>query len=868
MKRNFGIIGAVGISVLGLAACGGVADEINGETGSHSSALERRDSTDPTDPTGTAGSSGSTATDCPAGAACDTPPTGDIPPTGEEARPTPGVEPDELIWDEQDPSLGGGRDIGSDPLPGVEPDEIDAAQAFQGDVPLLAILFQNFGSPGLQHVGSQLLQAYQPPQGGGGLGGFSQGNGKLKEVEVAHIGGTGSINTPIVVTVAGTGSVGVLSSFRSSNVGATPVHLQNSPKLLGHNHQLRVLRPEGENKLSYRILLSARITNDNLWLTTWRVGANGVFQHLDTLGYGRSVGVDVDDYALTHRTLAGGTFQVVTPIAHGNQMRLITWHINGTTGKIAGKFQSGDAPGSLQSGGDLTASLNAGDALTAPHFVVAYKGGNSALRQTLWNVSNAGLPSLLNSSTSGRDIQNVNSVNVSMENVALAPINDTGHVSAYTLAGNVRMTAWEDSICTDDTCQFVPLRVGSENLDLQPNNPGVQQGGNAFPTPNTLRVMVRDPIANVDRFTRNPDTVQAIASVRKVMVTIVALDAVRAGEVDLDDIVTVSAAAANVNGTGASAMGLQAGEKISLRNLLYGNMMVSAGDATWAISEYVAGSVANMVTRMNNKANTLGLSNTFHCQRGSTFSSVSYSTARDQAALWESVFDDELFVEFAGEDSRLVCGTVNNSQVCHPVPQAQPMLNGAMTNYPNMDGYKTGGGGGKCQDIQQYATTPTCPSGGCLAVQTTRIGRPLVVTELQPENLNGTRWGDAANLQDWTFRQIFTPDFRGDSGAQAGTTTDFGIDGISDLHAVAATLNGNASFKVCNWATDPQGGDVAPTTCTTYALPGLAASARELSPTRLQMVTLSTLYADADYLLGHLDGSDLQMQLWRVGQRE
>lgn len=852
MKRNFGIIGAIGISVLGLTACGGAVDEAD-DTGVQRAALER----EPTDPTGAAGSDG---TDCAAGEACD----GTTAPDRETA-PAPGVEPDELVsWDEQDPSLGGAE--GQAPVPGVEPDEL-VAQSFQGDVPVLSLLFQNLGGSLAQSLGNLVLQPYQPPQGGG-MGGFTQGNGKLKEVEVAHIGGTGSINTPIVVTVAGTGSVGVLSSFRASNVAAAPVHLNNSPRLLGYNHQLRVLRGEHESKSAYRILLSARVSNDNLWLTTWRIGANGVFQHLDTLGYGRSVGVDVEDYTLTHRTLANNTFQVVTPIAHGNQMRLITWHVNGATGKISGKFQSGDAPGSLQAGGDLTASLNAGDALTKPHFVVAYKGANAALRQTLWNVSNGGLPSLLNSSTSGRDIQNANPVNVSMENVVALPINDTGHVTAHTQGGNLRMTAWEDSICTDDTCQFLPLRISSDNLDQQPNNPGVQQGPGAFPQPNTQRVMVRDPIANVDRFVRNPDSVQAIASVRKVMVTIVALDAVRAGEASLDDIVTVSAAAANVNNTGASVMGLQAGEKISLRNLLYGNMMVSGGDATWAISEYIAGSIDNMVTRMNNKANTLGLTNTFHCQRGTTFSAVSYSTARDQAALWESVFDDELFLEFAGEDSKMVCGSVNNAQFCHPVPQPQPMLNTAMTNYPNMDGYKTGGGGGKCQDIQQYATTPSCPSGGCLAVQTTRIGRPLVVTEFQPEQLNGTRWSDSYNLQDWTFRQIFTPDFRGDSAAQAGTTTDFGIDGISDLHAVAATLTGGATFKVCNWATDPQGGDVDQTTCSSYVLPGLAASTRDVPATRLQMVNLSTLYADADYLVGHLDGSDLQMQLWRVGQRE
>jgi D-alanyl-D-alanine carboxypeptidase len=69
-------------------------------------------------------------------------------------------------------------------------------------------------------------------------------------------------------------------------------------------------------------------------------------------------------------------------------------------------------------------------------------------------------------------------------------------------------------------------------------------------------------------------------------------------------------------------------------------MMVSAGDATWAISEHVAGSLANMVTRMNNKANQLGMTSTLHCQEGVVFSGVAYSTARDQARLWESVHDD------------------------------------------------------------------------------------------------------------------------------------------------------------------------------------------------------------------------------------
>ena len=106
---------------------------------------------------------------------------------------------------------------------------------------------------------------------------------------------------------------------------------------------------------------------------------------------------------------------------------------------------------------------------------------------------------------------------------------------------------------------------------------------------------------------------------------------------------------------------------ITLRNLLYGNMMVSGGDATWAIAEHVGGSVAGMVTLMNSKATALGMNNTFHCQEGTTFSNTAYSTARDQAILWESVYNDPQFLEFAGAFSKDVCGTLpGDVEICHP----------------------------------------------------------------------------------------------------------------------------------------------------------------------------------------------------------
>ena len=412
-------------------------------------------------------------------------------------------------------------------------------------------------------------------------------------------------------------------------------------------------------------------------------------------------------------------------------------------------------------------------------------------------------------------------------------------------------------------CQYAPSNISDNLQDLNPAGKGIQQ---PVPAITTLRALVRDPLYEDDLFTKNPDTEQAIASVRKVMVTILALDAVADGLVSLDDDVTVSAAAAGVNGTGASVMGLQEGEVISLRDLLYGNMMVSAGDATWAIAEYIGGSVDGMVDLMNLKATELGMASTSHCQEGNTFSNVAYSTARDQARLWESVYDDPQFVEFAGAADKDVCGTLpGNVEICHP---AIPPMTKNMTVYPKLDGYKTGGGGGLCTSIKAFDAIPTCVSGGCLAVQATRLQRPLIITELQPTGQTANRWPDAATLFDFGYRQIFTPDLRASSGNAGGTASDFGLDYLTDLHAVTAALTGARQLTLCNWTPQAGVGSINLGGCAQRSYNGLAAGQSQRPPTRLDMVRLSTLEAEGDYLLGRLEGNKLVLRVWRVGEKD
>ncbi|MGL4647888.1 MAG: D-alanyl-D-alanine carboxypeptidase family protein, partial [Caldilineaceae bacterium] len=349
------------------------------------------------------------------------------------------------------------------------------------------------------------------------------------------------------------------------------------------------------------------------------------------------------------------------------------------------------------------------------HFDVVVRSVSGNLINLFWEVAATGAPGLRGANVSGLNIRGLATgtaaVSVAATDVAIAPLADAGFVTAVNQSSNVlRLHSWENLrvSCSGDgqiVCQFAPSNLANDALDSNAG-PGVTL---PQPTLTTVRSMLRDPLYADDLYAQNADVVQSIASVRKVMVAMIALEREDAGEISMNDDVVVSADAAAVVGSGASNMGMVQGETISMENLMFGNMMVSAGDATWAISEHAAGTVEDMVTLMNDKANALGLANTTYCTDGSGqgFSSVGYSTVRDQALLWESVWDDAEFLSYAGASSEEVCGTVNGADFCHP---AIPPMTKNMAVDPGTQGHKTGGGATTCSD-PQFAGLQTCPSG-------------------------------------------------------------------------------------------------------------------------------------------------------------
>ena len=136
-------------------------------------------------------------------------------------------------------------------------------------------------------------------------------------------------------------------------------------------------------------------------------------------------------------------------------------------------------------------------------------------------------------------------------------------------------------------------------------------------------------------FEKNADERSLIASTTKIMTGLLVCEAG-----DLEREVSVPPEAAGVEG---SSLYLKAGERITVRELLYGLMLRSGNDAAVALAIVSAGSVEAFAERMNEKARALGMEHTHFENPNGLDGEEHYSTARDLAKLCAYAMENEAF---------------------------------------------------------------------------------------------------------------------------------------------------------------------------------------------------------------------------------
>jgi D-alanyl-D-alanine carboxypeptidase (penicillin-binding protein 5/6) len=97
-----------------------------------------------------------------------------------------------------------------------------------------------------------------------------------------------------------------------------------------------------------------------------------------------------------------------------------------------------------------------------------------------------------------------------------------------------------------------------------------------------------------------------------------------------------------------SLMGLEAGQKVSVRDLLYGLILLSGNDAAVTLAEAVSGSVSSFVTLMKRTARRLGLRDTSYENPIGLDGKQQYSSARDLVTLGRILMDMPRFRPIAG----------------------------------------------------------------------------------------------------------------------------------------------------------------------------------------------------------------------------
>ncbi len=220
-------------------------------------------------------------------------------------------------------------------------------------------------------------------------------------------------------------------------------------------------------------------------------------------------------------------------------------------------------------------------------------------------------------------------------------------------------------------------------------------------------------------FTKDETKIMYPASTTKMVTLLTALE-----YGDLDSIVTVSP---NAAATEESCLGLNAGDKLTLRDLLTGMMLISGNDAAVAAAEHIAGSVPAFADMMNARVNKIGMVNThFSNPNGLPDPYNHYSTALDLAKIAAVGMQNPDFARIVSTPEYVV-------HLLNRAPIMVSNINKFLKIYPGADGIKTG-----------Y----TDAAGDCLVAGAKRGDVQLIVVLLNDDY----RWDDAAKLMDYGFQ--------------------------------------------------------------------------------------------------------------------
>lgn len=223
-----------------------------------------------------------------------------------------------------------------------------------------------------------------------------------------------------------------------------------------------------------------------------------------------------------------------------------------------------------------------------------------------------------------------------------------------------------------------------DNVEIEDIGEVIQTANEVTEKPkiNSRYAVVIDRQSKAILYGKNENMKTKMASTTKIMTALIVIE-----NTNLNNIVEVSAKAA---GTGGSRLKIKKGDKITVRDLLYGLMLRSGNDAAVALAEYIGGDISGFAKLMNEKAEELGLSNTHFETPHGLDSEGHYTTPYELAVLTDYALHNKVFAEIVNTKSCTI--TIND------IPRTISNTNELLGNLNGVYGVKTGftNGAGRC----------------------------------------------------------------------------------------------------------------------------------------------------------------------------
>ncbi len=250
-----------------------------------------------------------------------------------------------------------------------------------------------------------------------------------------------------------------------------------------------------------------------------------------------------------------------------------------------------------------------------------------------------------------------------------------------------------------------------------PPAPGIQAVAGMLVDPNTGAVL----------FTQNANQELPMASTTKIMTVLLAL---KYGH--LDQVVRVGADAVAEGSGDASRMGLRQGERLTLRDLLYGMLLPSGDDAAVAVADAIGGNVPHFVEMMNAQAQFLGLKHTHYANPDGLDAAGHYTSVSDLITLTEYALTLRVFASMVATYQYTIPATSQHK--AYDLINTNELL--GPNGYPGAEGVKTG---------------TTGNAGDCLVFAAANTNTDLLGVVLGAPS-DAARFRDARLLLDWGFK--------------------------------------------------------------------------------------------------------------------